>query len=70
MHITLKYDSNSKINSGWYNAMLQIAKSEDMINRLQLTEFSGSKIKPVEKFSVMLASSRINYDRGISGYDI
>ncbi len=33
------------VNSGLYNAMLQIAKSEKMVDRLQLAAFAGCKTK-------------------------
>ena len=47
------------VNSGLYNAMLQIAKSEKMVDRLQLGAFSGCKTKSVEEFSVILATCRL-----------
>ncbi len=47
------------VNSGLYNAMLQIAKSEKMVDRLQLAAFAGCKTKSVEKFSVILATFRL-----------
>ena len=50
LHITLKYGSN---------AMLQITKSEKMVDRLQLAAFAGCKTKSVEEFSVILATFRL-----------
>ena len=47
------------VNSGLYNAMLQIAKSEKMVDRLQLAAFAGCKTKSVEEFSVILATFRL-----------
>ena len=47
------------VNNGLYNAMLQIAKSEKMVDRLQITEFAGCKTKSVEEFSVILARFRL-----------
>ena len=44
------------VNSGLYNAMLQIAKSEKMVDRLQFAAFAGCKAKSVEEFSVILAT--------------
>ncbi len=38
------------VNSGLYDAMLQIAKSEKMVDRLQLAAFAGCKTKSVEEF--------------------
>ncbi len=58
LHITLKCGSNSTY-SGLYNAMLQIAKSEKMVDRLQLAAFAGCKTKSVEEFSVILATFRL-----------
>ncbi len=50
-----------KVNIGLYNAMLQIAKSEKMVDRLQLAAFAGCKTKSVEEFSVILATFRFTY---------
>ena len=47
------------VNSGLYNAMLQIAKSEKMVDRLQIAAFAGCKNKSVEEFSVILATFRL-----------
>ncbi len=47
------------VNSELYNAMLQIAKSEKMVDRLQLAAFAGCKTKSVEEFSVILATFRL-----------
>ena len=47
------------VNSGLYNAMLQIAKSENMVDRLKLAAFSGCKTKSAEEFSVILATFRL-----------
>ncbi len=47
------------VNSGLYNAMLQIAKSEKMVDRLQLAAFAGCKTESVEEFSVTLATFRL-----------
>ena len=49
LYITLKHGSNS--NSGLYNAMLQIAKSEKMVNHLPHSS--------VEAFSVILTTFRL-----------
>ena len=46
------------VNSGFYNAMFQIAKSENIVDRLQLAEFAGCKTKSVEESNVILASFR------------
>ncbi len=46
-------------NSGLYNAMLQIAKSEKMVDRLQLAAFAGCKTKSVEELSVILATFKL-----------
>ncbi len=51
----------STVNSGLYNAMLQIAKSEKMVDRFQLAAFAGCKTKSVEEFSVILATFRLYY---------
>ena len=49
------------VNSGLYNAMLQIAKSEKMrVDRLQLAAFAGCKTMSVEEFSVILATFRLH----------
>ncbi len=42
------------VNSRLYNAMLQIAKYEKMVDRLPLATFAGCKTKSVEEFSVIL----------------
>ncbi len=47
------------VNSELYNAMLQIAKSEKMVDRLQLAAFAGCKTKSVEEFSVILPTFRL-----------
>ncbi len=47
------------VNSGLYNAMLQIVKSEKMVDRLQLAAFAGCKTKSVEEFTVILATFRL-----------
>ena len=47
------------VNGGLYNATLQIAKSEKMVDRLQLAAFAGCKTKFVEEFSVILATFRL-----------
>ena len=47
------------VNSGLYNAMLQIAKSEKMVDRLQLASFAGCKTKSVQEFSVILVTFRL-----------
>ena len=47
------------VNSGLYNAMLQIAKSEKMVDRLQLIAFVGCKTKSFKEFSVILATYRL-----------
>ena len=47
------------VNSGLYNAMLQIAKSEKMVDRLQLAAFAGCKTKSAEEFSVIFATFRL-----------
>ncbi len=47
------------VNSGLCNAMLQIAKSEKMVDRLQLAAFAGCKTKSVEEFSLILATFRL-----------
>ena len=47
------------VNSGLYNVMLQIAKSGNMVDRLQLAAFAGCKTKTVEEFSVYLATFRL-----------
>ena len=47
------------VDSRLYNAMLQIAKSEKMVDRLQLAAFAGCKTKSVEEFSVILATFRL-----------
>ena len=39
------------VNSGLYNAMLQIAKSEKIVDRLQLAAFAGYKTKSVEELA-------------------
>ena len=39
--------------------MLQIAKSEKMVDRLQLAAFAGCKTKSVEEFSEILATFRL-----------
>ena len=57
MHVTL--NMGPTVNSGLYNAMLQIAKSEKMVDRLQLAAFAGCKTKSVEEFSVILATFRL-----------
>ena len=46
------------VNSGFYNAMFQIAKSENIVDRSQLAEFAGCKTKSVEEFNVILAPFR------------
>jgi hypothetical protein len=35
------------VNSGWYDAMLQIAKSENMVDRLQLLNRSIAQWKKI-----------------------
>ena len=47
------------VNSGLYNAMLEIAKFEKMVDSLQLVAFAGSKTKSVEEFSVISATFRV-----------
>ncbi len=47
------------VNSGLYNAMLQIAKSEKKVDRLQLAAFACCKTKSVAEFSVILATFRL-----------
>ncbi len=47
------------VNSGLYIAMLQIAKSAKLLDRLQLAAFAGCKTKSVEEFSVILATFRL-----------
>ncbi len=47
------------VNSRLYNAMLQIAKSEKMVDGLQLAAFAGCKTKSVEQFSVILGTFRL-----------
>ena len=47
------------VNNGLYNAILQIAKSEKMVDRLQLVAFAGCKTKSVEEFSVIWATFRL-----------
>ncbi len=47
------------VNSGLYNAMLQIAKSEKMVDRLQPAAFAGCKTKSFEEFSLFLATFRL-----------
>ena len=47
------------VNSGLYNAMLEIAKSEKMADSLQLAAFVGCKTKSVEEFSVISATFRV-----------
>ncbi len=42
-----------------YNVMLQIAKSEKKIDRLQLAAFAGCITKSVAEFSVILATFRL-----------
>ncbi len=44
------------VNSGLYDAMLQIAKFENIVDHLQLAQFAGYKTKP--SVSVILASFR------------
>jgi hypothetical protein len=48
-------------NSGYglCNVMMQIAKSEYIMDRLQLAEFAGCKIKSVDELSVILACFRL-----------
>ncbi len=46
------------VNSGFYNAMFQMAKSENIVDRLQLAEFAGCKTGSVGEFNVILASFR------------
>jgi hypothetical protein len=41
--------------SGLYNAMYQIAKSENIVDYLQFAELAGCKTKSVEEFSVIFA---------------
>jgi hypothetical protein len=43
------------VNSRLYNAMRQIAKSKNMVDRLQLAEIAGAKSKFVDVSSVILA---------------
>ena len=47
------------VNSGLYNAMLQIAKSEKMVDRMQLAAFAGYKTNLVEEFCEILATFRL-----------
>jgi hypothetical protein len=43
------------VNSRLYNAMRQIAKSKNMVYRLQLAKIAGAKSKFVDVSSVILA---------------
>ena len=43
------------VNSRLYNAMKKIAKSKNMVNRLQLAAIAGAKSKFVDVSSVILA---------------
>jgi hypothetical protein len=43
------------VNSRVYNAMRKIAKSKNMVHRLQLAEIAGAKSKFVDVSSVILA---------------
>ncbi len=36
------------VNSGLHNAMLQIAKSENMVDRLQIAEFAGYQVNTAD----------------------
>ena len=47
------------VNSGLYNAMLEIVKFEKMVDRLQLAAFAGCKTKSVEELIVILATFRL-----------
>ncbi len=47
------------VNNGLCNAMLQIAKSEKMVDRVQLAAFTGCKTKSIDEFSVILATFRL-----------
>ena len=45
--------------TGLYGAMSQIAKPENMVDRLELAEVAGCKTKSVEEISLLLASFRL-----------